>query len=423
MKKSDSISTWLFLIQHVDFSKLLTARFISVVGDQIHTVTTMLLVQKMTNSALALGSVFAANTVPRIIFSLIGGVSVDRYDRKQILVICDIVRAIGVFALVVLSLTNRLQVWHIAVFAALNGIAAGFYPTAISAAVPSIVVKERLQKANAIGSMNLRISSILGSAIGGIIFSVLGPAISYSLDVVSYLLSALIIITMTLPKPEQIRCQPTSPGVAGAWKDFKEGWSYVFTHQALLAIVAISVTANFVSIPVAQLLPSFSEKALQLTSGTWFGLLWSGMAIGLFLSGLFLNLFDDVPNKVLVILLSAYLFGAAATVFGMSQHYVIALISIITMGFGFGCLMLVSTTLFQILVPKEMLGRFFGNVGLFTLGIQPLVMWLAGFVADKSSAAAVLVGSGIFLLICCSLWTIQYRTTYKTIRDQEQDVA
>ena len=192
MKASDPESTWRFLRKHIDFSKLLTARFISVAGDNIHTVTTMLLVQKITGSALALGTVFIANTIPRIVFSMIGGVTVDRYDRKKILILCDAVRAISVFALAALALTKNIQVWHIALVAALNGTASGFYPTAVSAVFPTIIEKDRLQKANAVGSINVRLSSILGASAGGFIFALLGATLGYTLDALSFLISALI---------------------------------------------------------------------------------------------------------------------------------------------------------------------------------------------------------------------------------------
>ena len=289
MKVPESKSTWRFLIKHFDFFKLLTARFISVAGDNIHTVTTMLLVQKITGSALALGSVFIANTIPRIVFTMIGGVTVDRYDRKKILIICDAIRAVTVFALAFLALTNHIQVWHIAMVAAINGTASGFYPTAVSAVFPTIIEKERLQKANAIGSINVRLSGILGASVGGFLFALLGATMGYTFDAFSFLISALIILTMTIPKLDKIQIASPSQNTAGVWKDFKEGWGFVLKHQDLLLIVALSVAATFVSIPVAQLLPSFSANSLKLTSGFWFGFLWSGMSIGMLLAGFFLN--------------------------------------------------------------------------------------------------------------------------------------
>jgi len=74
------------------------------------------------------------------------------------------------------------------------------------------------------------------------------------------------------------------------------------------------------------------------------------------------------------------------------------------MGFSISLFTLLTTTLFQTMVPKEMQGRFFGNIGLLTLGLQPVVMWLAGVAADSSSALVVFTGLDSFLLIFSLAW-------------------
>jgi len=425
MKKENGMSqsTWRFLVHRSDFTKLVAARHISVLGDQIHTVTNMWLVQQLTGSALAMGSVFAANTIPRIIFSLVGGVSVDRYNKKLILIMSDVLRAFGVLVMALLALTNHLQVWHIALFAALNGAVAAFFGPAFSATVPNIVEQDELQRANALGGMIVRIASILGSALGGLIIGAVGTGGGYLVDAASYVLSALFIFSATIPKPARSDALPPAPGISGVWQDLKEGLRYILAQRALLSIVALSVAVTFVAIPVAQLLPSFAENALHLTDAKQVGFLWSGMTLGLFLGALFLNSIYEMPNKVLGVLISALLFGGGSVVFGLSHVFPVALGSIILMGFGLGLSTVLTTTLFQTLVAKEMLGRFFGNIGLLTLGMQPLVMWLAGFAADSSSAASVLAVLGSLLLIFSLFWMLQYQTITKAIRRQEQEAA
>ena len=81
--------------------------------------------------------------------------------------------------------------------------------------------------------------------------------------------------------------------------------------------------------------------------------------------------------------------------------------------------MLLSTTLYQTLVPKEYLGRFFANIGLFVLGLNPIIIWIAGFAADQSSAMTVLAVLGGFLLVFCLLWGTQYAAVRRTIERLE----
>ena len=372
----------------------------------------MWLVKEMTGSATAMASVFIANTIPRIIFSLLGGVSVDRYDRKVILVLSDSLRAVGVLALVLLAATKQLQVWHVAAFAAFNGALASFFVPAVSATVPNIVEQSELQKANALSGMSARIAGIFGGALGGLILGWAGLYGGYLLDTISYAVSALLIFSMAIPKLSQIRAQPILGGFSGVWHDFREGWAYIFAQRWLLAVVALSVVTVFVTLPAAQLIPALADE-LRLSDPRQVGFIWSGMTLGLFLGAFFLNAIREIPNKTLGVLVSACLCGGSSIIIGRASNYVAVLSGFVLMGFSLSVSMLLTTTLFQTLVPKEMQGRFFANVGLLTLGIQPLIMWLAGLGADWSSAATTFTMLGSISLIFAFLWTIQYREYLK----------
>ena len=411
-KENAALSTWQLLAFRKDFAKLITARFISMLGDYVHTVTTMWLVKEMTDSASAMASIFIANTIPRIIFSLFGGVSVDRYERKTILVLSDGLRALGVFGLVMLAMTNYLQVWHVAVFAAFNGAAASFFSPAVSATIPNIVEQGELQKANALNGMSIRIAGILGGALGGIILNLTGTWAGYLIDAISYAISALLILSMVIPKLSQIRIQPTPLGFSGVWQDFRDGWTYIFSQHWLFAIVIISTITMFVSLPVAQLLPTLADE-LKLTNPTLLGFLWSGMTLGMFLGAFLLNLIRQISNKTLGVLISAFLCAFSSVMIGATHTYIAILSGFVLIGFSINLSSLLTTILFQTFVPKEMQGRFFGNTGLLTLGIQPLVMGLAGLGADWLSASTIFVVLGSSLIVFSLIWILQYREYLK----------
>jgi MFS transporter, DHA3 family, macrolide efflux protein len=412
-KENKSLSTWQLLTSRRDFVKLITARFVSMMGDYVHTVTTMWLVKEMTGSALAMASIFIANTIPRIIFALLGGVSVDRYNRKTILVLSDSLRAVGVLGLVLLAKTSQLQVWHVAVFAAFNGAVASFFGPAVSATIPNIVEQGELQKANALNGMSVRIAGILGGALGGIILGLAGTWGGYLVDAASYATSALLIFGMAIPNLSQIRSQPIPLGFSGVWQDMKSGWTYILSQRWLLAVVVISVITTFVTLPAAQLIPTLADE-LKLTDPTQLGFLWSGMTLGMFLGAFFLNSVRQIPNKIFGVLISAFLCAISSVMIGLTQNYFVVLSGFVLMGFSLSLSTLLTTTLFQTFVPKEMQGRFFSNTDLLTLGIQPLVMGLAGLVADWSSATTIFVMLGSSLIVFSLLWTLQCREYLKS---------
>ena len=411
-EESKPLTTWQLLKSRKDLARLVLARFISMLGDYIHTVTTMWLVKEMSGSASAMALVFSANTIPRIIFSLFGGVSVDRYDRKTILVLSDTLRAVGVFGLVLLTFIDQLQVWHVALFSAFNGAVASFFGPAVSATVPTIVEEKELQKANALNGMSVRVAGILGGALGGVVLGVSGTWGGYLVDTVSYAVSAILIFSMTIPKLEQLRTGLVIPGFSGVWQDFKDGWMYIFSQGWLLAIVLLSVITTFVTLPAAQLIPALADE-LTLTDPTQLGLLWSSMTLGMFLGAFFLNSVKQVANKTLGVLISALICAGSSVLIGISQNYSVTLGSFALMGFSLSTSMLLTTTLFQTIVAREMQGRFFGNTGLLTLGIQPLVLGLAGYGADHSSAGTIFAMLGYGLIALCVVWVFRYRNYLK----------
>jgi len=410
MRRADtSLSTLKFLARRKNYSRLIAARFVSVFGDQVHTITNMWLVQQLTGSALAMATVFVANTIPS-------------FDRKRILILSDLLRALCVSILGLLVLAERAQMWHIVTVSALNGAVGAFFGPAVSAIVPAVVERDELQKANAVSGMSLRLASILGSAGGGLIVSTVGAGGAYLVDASTFLVSALVLLAAAIPGLERVG-GVLSSGIGGVWRDLREGLAYLLSQRALLAVVILSTAVVLVAIPVAQLLPSFAENALSLTDARQIGFLWSAMTAGLFLGALFLSSVYEVPNQVLGVLVSALLFGGASLVLGLSSEFLVALTCIVLMGFSLSLVTILSNALFQTLVPQDMLGRFFGNVGLVTLGLQPLVMWLAGFAADSSSAALVFGALGGLLLMFGSVWALQYQATIKDIRQQHAALA
>ena len=422
MDKSKELNTLQFLNRRKSFAFLYLARLISVTGDNIHLIATMVLVQHLTGSALAMGAVMTANTIPKIIFALIGGVSVDRYNRRLILVLCDALRAVGVIFLVLLSRAGSIQVWQVALFAAFNGAAGAFYSPAIGAVVPTIVEKSELPKANAVGSMTIQIASMVGAALGGIVVGTLGIWVGYIFDSISYLLSALIILPLAIPIIEQQRSKVLQPGISGVWSDLKDGLRYIFFHKSLLAIVILWTATVFVALPVAQLLPSFTAKTLFLTS-EWVGYLWSGMTVGMFLGAMFVNSRFRLNNPVFGILLSTLLYGMGALILGLNRNFFIALFCMALLGFSLNHGGILSSIIYQKVVPAEMLGRFFANTSLLTLALQPIVMWLAGVAADASSAKNVFVWLGCLLLAFCLAWSMKYDAISKSVLSVDATVS
>jgi len=401
------ISPIAFLKSHPDYTRMMSARVISVMGSQFSVVTNMLLVQKMTNSALAVGWCFIADTIPRIIFSMIGGVAVDRTDRKKIMIICDLLRAFVILGFVSLAAIGQMRLIFIIGFSAISGTAAAFYMTATKSVLPDLLETENLQQGNALGQMCIRFSSILGSSLGGVVFTMVGPWLGYGIDSISFFLSALLISGHVLKwVPAKQTEQGANKEKVKLWQDIREGWVFIFSQNVLIALVGIAVASPFVTLALPQLLPKFAETNLSTANPALFGILWSGMSIGMTVGAIFLNFVERLRHKGLLILLSLMLLGVGSALIGLSHNFFVVLSTIIFMGICMSWSDVLLVTVYQTIIPREILGRFLGNVGLFELAMQPVVIYLVGVTADRYGAGNLLATLGVGVTVFTLIWFV-----------------
>jgi MFS family permease len=400
--------SWSLLQRRPSFRRLLIARLTSVLGDGVHTVTTMWLVQQLTGSAEAMGAVMIAFTVPQLAFSLLGGVSVDRYDRKAIMIAADLVRAAGVLLLALLAAAGRVQVWQIAAFAALNGAAGAFFRPSVQAVIPSAVEPEELQSANALSSMNGTLANISGTALGGLVLLRFGPAGGYAVDAASYLVSAMVLSQLRVPAPAELRGASLRPGFRGVWADLRAGIAYLLSQPGLLALVALTMGMVLAGISVPLLVGSYGQRALGLTDPALTAWLWSATTAGMFLGSLFLNAVYRVPNRVGAIFVAVTLYSLGFLGLSLTPPYPAAVLIMVAMGMCMAAMTVLSTALYQALVPRELLGRFFANIGLLNEGLLPLTMWITGLAADGLGPARTFGVIGGLLALGALLWMPLY---------------
>ena len=166
-----------------EFRKLWTAMCVSLLGDGAFLVAMAWQVYEAANAPTAMSVVGIAMTVPTIAFLLIGGVASDRFDRRLLMVAADLLRAVAGATLAGLALGGVLEVWHVAVLAALYGTGAAFFVPAFDALVPDIVPSERLAQANALDQLvRPLLLRMVGPAVGGLLVAAGGAGLVFALD-------------------------------------------------------------------------------------------------------------------------------------------------------------------------------------------------------------------------------------------------
>ena len=206
-----------------DFRLLWTGMTVSLIGDGIFIVAMAWQVYELSNSPTALALVGLAWTAPMVVFLLLGGVIADRFDRRRVMILSDVIRAVAVGAMGALAVTGSLELWHLYALAALYGAGDALFPPAFGATVPHLVPQHLLVQANSVdGLVRPFAMQLVGPAVGGLLVDAVGVGTVFLLDAGTFVISMTMLALM----------RPVSPGPrtgppAGILSDIREGFAFV----------------------------------------------------------------------------------------------------------------------------------------------------------------------------------------------------
>ncbi len=205
-----------------DYRLYFTGQFVSMVGTWMQVTAQSWLVYRLTGSGALLGLVAAAGRAPSLLLGLAGGAAADRFDRRSMLVATQVLSLLQAAVLAWLTLTGRVQVWHVFVLSVLLGIVNVFDMPARQAFVPQLVPREEMGNAIALSGILLNLSRLIGPAAAGILIARSGEASCFVLNAVSYV-AVVISLLMIRAKPVEARV-----GSAGELARIRAGLRYCF---------------------------------------------------------------------------------------------------------------------------------------------------------------------------------------------------
>ncbi len=402
-----------------DFRLLFAGSSTSVLGDQFYLIATPWLVLQLTNDPLVLGIVIALGGIPRAIFMLVGGALTDRFSPRAILIASDILRLALTAFMALMVFAGTVQMGMLFAVSLGFGLVAGFAIPAGNSIVPSLVEEKDLQAGNSIILGSTQLAGFIGPTlagllIGGLSTSMLGIALAYAFDAVSFAVSAAALLLMHTGrkrKPAEVSSQPEGIGAS-----ILIGMKFLWNNQALRLMFLVVMAVNFLFIgPVLIGIPVLANNFLP-EGAVAYGLLVSGLAGGN-LAGYLLAAQLPRPGGMIirVILLGGLAaFGLAIASMGFIRWTGILLIIMILLGLGNGYITIIFLTWIQSRTPREMLGRMMSMLMLTNTGISPISQAISGAVIKWSiTALFLLAGTGLLLV---PFWTA-YQPALKTITE------
>ena len=226
-------------------------------------------VYELTGSSLAVGLLGVAEFVPVIVLALVGGALADAFDRRRLVQIAEVGAALVAGALLVNSVLPDPQVWVLYVCSALMAGFTAIRRPPLDALIPRLVERDELKAASAIQFSLHNLAAISGPAFGGVLIAAAGLGVTYGVDVVSFVLSLLVLTVMRTPPPP---ADAEPPSV----RTIVHGVRYAVSRQELIGTYLVDMNAMFFGMPMAL----FPAIAKGYGGAEVLGLLYAAPSVG-----------------------------------------------------------------------------------------------------------------------------------------------
>lgn len=383
------------------FVLLWQGQLVSQFGNQAFLIATTFYLLEGTGSATLVAGAMMAATLPLAILGPIGGTVADRHSRRAILIATDLLRAsaiggLGLFVLWRPDVTPRHVVAIVAV-AAFNGTMGALFAPAFQALLPDLVPKDRLAQANSISQMSRQTSTLIGQALGGLLYVAWGPAWLLLFDSFSFAYAG--VLTWFLPSDRKLAQPKVSIPLAVQRyvADTRAGMAYVWRRTGMSAVLGIFAGVNCLFMPIFVLLPFYTREVLR-AGPEWYGFLLGGSGAGALAGSIAASL---VLTRVAAegTLIRSCIGGVACAVLllAAARSTWLALAAFAAIGALSSLINVAVITAFQSAAPPDMRGRVMALVIALSTAAVPVGMGLGGVLGDvwRESLPYVFAGSGL----------------------------
>ncbi|PWT87290.1 MAG: MFS transporter [Blastocatellia bacterium] len=394
------------------FRQLWLGQVVSQMGDWFDTIALYTIILNLTGSGRDVGLLLVARFLPSFLFGPVSGVVADRFPRRTIMIVSDVSRALVVLGFLFVRRAD--QLWIIYVLTVLQLGLSTFFEPAKTAAIPSIVEDRELVAANAISSVTWSVMLTLGAAIGGLITGWFGTNAAFILDALSYVLSAVLIASIRVPKRPPRKREKLRLGRLLGISETIEGIRYVKNRPRVLALLLVKPAWGLGG-GILTLLAVFGEKIFPVgkSAATGIGVLFAARGIGTAVGPIVARRVSGEGKKGMQVSIGiAFLIGGAGYIaFGSATSFALALIVLGLAHTGGSILWVFSTVLLQRAVIDNFRGRVFAaELALLTLTMAAS-NYVTGELLDRFQIPprVVTVGVGSFFLIPGVIWFITER--------------
>jgi MFS family permease len=372
-----------------DFRLFWIGQIISLSGTWMHSVAQSWLVYSLTKSPLYLGIIASLSSFPILLFTIFGGMIADRYPKRNILIITQMMSIIPAMVIAILTDRNVITIWHVGITATFLGVINAFDLPARQAFLGEVVSRGDITNAIALNSTAFNGARIIGPLIAGFVISEIGIPACFYLNALSF-----IPVIFALSRIE-------AKGVIKAykgdiWNDIAEGGKFIVKEKSILHLMFLISVFSLFGIPYITLLPVLSEDILK-AGVRGLSLLVASAGAGSFTGALMIALKGEIRRKDRYIPLAAFFFSFAILGVSYSKNLYLSMFFIFFAGWGIVSFLATSNSYIQHIVSDALRGRVMSLYTLVFLGFAPLGNSMVGLTAHN---LGTIVSLKIFAILC-----------------------
>lgn len=366
---------------------------ISLIGTWMQKTAVSWVVYSETHSNFMLGLTLFASLFPSFVFSFLGGVASDRYNRYKLLLLTQVASMVQAILMTILIFFRHYSVWEIIALSALLGIINAFdVPARQSLVYEMVDDKADLPNALALNSSMVNLSRLIGPGLAGLALEKLGDDVCFGLNAVSFIAVIGSLLMMKLPKYVS---KPHTKNIIG---ELKEGFVYIKKTPSIGLVLIMLALISLMVLPFSTLIPVYAKDIFKGTAST-FGVIDSVIGLGAFSGAIFLASLKPGRNLRKILAINTLIFGAGLMLFAHTTYYPLALIFATISGFGMMSQITISNTLIQTTVDPDMRGRVISFYAMAFFGMQPLGGLLVGTISQWIGTPDTVLLEGLVALI------------------------
>ena len=353
-----------------------------------------LIVDKLGGSPLSVGALGAATAIPTIIVTLFGGVLADRVDRRKLIIAVSAASSLLLLLIAVLDSTDLIEIWHVVVIAAVQGLVMGFDGPVRSSYFPLLIDRKHMMSAVALGSVMWQFSRLVTPIAGGFIIRYGGTESVFYIGVLGWVSMLLVMISLRVesPPPDKSR---------NVVEDMVEGVKFILGRRDFVLLIGLTYVTHFFGMQYMQLLPFFVQRLEVGAEGL--GTLFSIVGLGALTGTVVVGRVRGSRRIGYIMIGGSLTFTVSLVAFAYASNFWLAVFYLYIAGLANTIYFVVAMTVLQLRVPERMRGRVMG-VYTITFSLIPLGAVMGGAVASAyDERVAVAVGAailaGIFLIV------------------------